>query len=156
MNAMHVIIILNIVNLILVYNQLQILYRIYKSTKRPIKRPGKVTLKFYEGENGMLKFVLTLPKKSAADVVSRVLTVTIGEEMQVFELAADAVETQEFECADNTKVFGTLADVDDAGNVSEPREFAFEVVDTIVPPMPGELGVKVTGESEADAQDDLN
>jgi len=155
MNAIQVIIILNIINLILVYNQLKILYRIYKSVKRPVKRPGRVMLKFYEGENGMLKFVLTLPTKSAADVVSRVLTVTIGEEVQVFELAADAVETQEFECADNTEVFGSLADVDDAGNVSEAREFSFKIVDTIVPPMPGELGVRVTGESQ-DPQDDLN
>ena len=104
----------------------------------------------------MLKFVLTLPTKSAADVVSRVLTVNVGEDTGVYELAADVVETQEFECADNTEVTGTLADVDDAGNVSEPREFAFVVVDNLAPPMPGELGVKVTGESEADAQDDMN
>ena len=155
MNTLYVIVILNAINLILVYNQLKILHSIYKSVKRPLKRPGKVMLKFYEGEEGMLKFVLTLPTKSAADVVSRVLRVSIGEDSQVLELAADAVETQEFECADNTKVFGTLTEVDDAGNVSEPREFSFEVVDTIAPPIPGEVGVRVTGESQ-DPQDDLN
>lgn len=143
-----------ILTLLLVYNQVQLLKEINSLIKKLwLKKPGKVTLKIYEGENGMLKFVLSLPPKSAADVVSRVLNVKVGDgEAQLFELAADALESQEFSCADNTEVVGSLADVDDAGNTSEARPFSFVIVDTIAPPMPGEVGVLVTGEFDQEPE----
>lgn len=147
----------SMLNWILVYNQLQLLKEINKSVKRLwLKKPGIVTFKSYEGENGMLKFVLCLPEKSAADVVLRKLTVSVGgQEAQLLELAADVLETAEFECFDGAEVVGKLIDVDDAGNESPAREFSFKVMDTLAPPMPGELGVKVTAEFEVEPEPEV-
>ncbi len=117
--------------------------------KKKLPKPGLVGLSVLsQGEDGMLKFVLTLPEKGASDVVSRELTVSVdGGEPVVFTLAGDVVESQEFEAADGAAVTGTLVDVDDAGNKSEAREFTLVLVDTIAPPQPGEVGVKVVSES---------
>lgn len=117
--------------------------------KKKLPRPGLVGLSVLsQGESGMLKFVLTMPEKGASDVVSRELTVSVdGAEPVVFTLTGDVVESQEFEAADGAAVTGTLVDVDDAGNKSEAREFTFVLVDTIAPPQPGEVGVKVVSES---------
>lgn len=110
-------------------------------------KPGMVFLSFYQGDNGMLKFVLTLPTKSAVDVVKREVTVVVGGgDPVVLELDGDALETQEFSGADGDSVAGALVDVDDAGNRSPAREFTFALVDNLAPPQPGEVGVKVTGE----------
>lgn len=95
----------------------------------------------------MLKFVLTLPAPGAADVVERELVVKIGEaEPVTVFLDGKSLESEEFSCEDNTTVTGTLVDIDDATNRSEPRSFEFIVVDTIAPPVPGELGVRVTAD----------
>ena len=111
-----------------------------------LKRPGMVFISQREGEDGMLKFVLELPPKSAADVVSRELRFSVGEQLFEVMLGAEDVESAEFVGNDNDSVTGTLVDVDDAGNRSEPREFSFVLVDTLPPAQPGEVGLKVTGE----------
>lgn len=155
----------NMVSLYLINSRLKFICKLIERITKPPK-PGIITFLTSEKENGMLKFVLSLPQAGAADVVSRKLTVKIGEsELVALELAADALESQEFVCADNTVVVGSLVDVDDAGNESPASEFSFVIVDTIAPPQPGEVGVKVTGEfdavepepqpePEADAQDE--
>lgn len=110
-------------------------------------KPGLVFLTFYKGDDNMLKFVLTLPTKSATDVVSREVTVVVaGADPVVINLGGDAVETPEFSGEDGATVTGTLVDIDDAGNRSPAREFSFTLVDNLAPPQPGEVGVKVTAE----------
>jgi len=137
-------------NMLLLYfinANLKEIFRLLNIIVKPPK-PDGISFLTSEKENGMLKFVLTLPQAGAADVVARKLTVKVGEADAVkFDLAADAVESEGFECEDNTEVTGSLVDVDDAGNESAASEFSFVIVDTFPPPQPGEVGVKVTGES---------
>lgn len=116
-----------------------------------LRKPGfvwiKVTESFYKGQLKMLKFKLVLPAPGASDVVSRKITVKIGEQDVLdAELSGDALETAEMSGVDNDPVVGSLVDVDDAGNMSPAREFSFVLVDSIAPPQPGELGIVVTGE----------
>lgn len=95
----------------------------------------------------MLTFVLSLPEKSAADVVSRELSLSInGAEAQVASLSADASKSAEMTGEQGATVTGTLVDIDDAGNRSLPREFSFTLADTIAPPQPGDVGLEVTSE----------
>lgn len=137
-------------NMLLLYfinANLKEIFRLLAIIVKPPK-PDGISFLISEKENGMLKFVLTLPQAGAADVVARKLTVKVGEADAVkFDLAADVVELEGFECEDNTEVTGSLVDVDDAGNESAASEFSFVIVDTFPPPQPGEVGVKVTGES---------
>lgn len=111
-----------------------------------LKKPGLVFISFTQGEDGMLKFVLVLPEKGVADVVARELKFSIADNLFDVELNGDVVESPEFSGNDNDQVIGTLVDIDDAGNRSEAREFSFVLVDSIAPPQPGELGLKLTGE----------
>jgi hypothetical protein len=112
-----------------------------------LRKPGPIFVRVYEGEDSMLKFVLVLPQKGAADVVQRELTVQVGEgDPVVVSLGGDEVESGTFEGEDGDSVSGSLVDVDDAGNKSEAREFSFVLVDTVAPPTPGEVGLKVTEE----------
>jgi hypothetical protein len=111
-----------------------------------LKKPGLIFISLRQGDDGMLKFVLVLPAAGAKDVVARELRFTVGDVSQEVDLEGDAVETAEFSGADNEKVVGTLVDVDDAGNRSETREFSFVLADTLPPPQPGVVGLKLTGE----------
>lgn len=111
-----------------------------------LKKPGLVFISLRQGDDGMLKFVLVLPQAGASDVVSREVRLSVADVLYEVDLAGDVVETAEFTGEDNAVVTGTLVDVDDAGNRSEAREFSFVLVDTVAPPQPGELSIKVTGE----------
>ena len=110
-----------------------------------LKKPGKVSITMFEGE-GMLSFVLTLPERSAKDVVARELTVSVDGVETVESLNGDSLESQVYSGLDNAAVAGRLVDIDDAGNRSDPSEFTFVLVDTIAPPAPGQVGLKVTAE----------
>lgn len=137
-------------NILFLYFINENLKKIYRLLDRVIKppKPSNVSFLVSQKENGMLKFVLVLPQAGAADVAFRKLTVKVGgAEAVEFNLAADVVESQEFECEDSAEVTGSLVDVDDAGNESVGRAFSFVITDTFAPPQPGEVGVKVTGES---------
>jgi len=112
------------------------------------KKPGLVFLKVLSEEGDMLNFVLNLPAPGAADVVNRKLVVKIGDADAVeVELAGDALVSDSYAGEQDAAVSGTLVDVDDAGNASEPSEFAFTLADTIAPPKPGDIGLTVTAES---------
>lgn len=112
------------------------------------RKPGKVFLLLKREEDSMLKFVLVLPEIGAADVVKRQVALQIGsEEPQNLEIGPDELETQEFSGSDGDIVSGSLVEVDDAGNSSEPRDFEFVLTDTLVPPQPGQLGLRVTEET---------
>ena len=111
-----------------------------------MRKPGHVFL-VVRKENGMLSFVLVLPPPGAPDVVARRLSYQIGgKEPVVLDLDGLALETEELRASDNEPIVGSLVDIDDAGNQSEPRDFEFVIVDTIPPPQPGELGVRVVSE----------
>ena len=130
-------------NLNYIFYQLHVISKISR-----LRKPGRVFLKLIsESGEGMLKFVLVLPVKSAPDVVSRELTLQVGGNDPVnVTLDGNVVETPEYVGEKNGVLVGSLVDVDDAGNRSESRDFEFVLLDTIAPPMPGQVGVVVTGQ----------
>ncbi len=117
-----------------------------------LRKPGLVFCKMvFDGGNGMSKFALVLPQPGAADVVSRELTFAIpGGEPVTQVLAGTVKESEEFEASQGDVVSGTLIDIDDATptpNRSEPSVFTeLELSDTIAPPQPGAVGVRMVSE----------
>ena len=99
----------------------------------------------------LLKFVVAVPA-AEGDVVKRNLAVTLPDgSVQTAELPGkDAAESAEFEVPQDSEVKVSCVNVDDAGNESEPRVQSFVIADTIAPAVPGELGVRVTGETHTD------
>jgi hypothetical protein len=97
----------------------------------------------------MLKFELSLPSASATDVTSRMLTVTIegGEPINLTLSGTETIVSNDlFIGNDNAAVDVSLADIDDAGNRSVSRDQSFVLLDTIAPPQPGEIGLRVISE----------
>lgn len=130
---------------------LQICALVYFVSKldNKVPKPGLLSLKVLNGEGLMLKFVLMLPEKSAADVVVRELTYSLaGSDPTTVNLNGSATQSAEMLANDNEVITGNLVDVDDAGNRSPARDFSFTIVDTIAPPLPGALGVMVLEEVE--------
>jgi hypothetical protein len=115
-----------------------------------LRKPGVVFLVYRQNmENDMLKFVFVLPPAGAHDVVNRELSVQIGNgEPQVINVDTSTNESPELSGMENDVVKGSLVDIDDAGNRSEPRDFEMILLDTLAPPKPGELGLRVTEETE--------
>lgn len=120
--------------------------KIMRSSVRP-PRPGVVNLIVYSENNHMLNFKLVLPPPAAADSVSRVVSVKVGDADAV-EKTVDvaAVEVDGYQGADNAAVAVSLYDVDDAGNKGAVRSQDFVLVDNIAPGAPGEVSLVVTGE----------
>jgi hypothetical protein len=119
----------------------------------PIPQPGefnfRVTREFQNGEIDMLTFVVILPEESTFDVVRRDVTV-IRADSSSSVVTVDgkaAGETIEFTGQQGEVVGVSCVNVDDAGNVGPARTASFTLVDTIPPPEPGELGLRVTGET---------
>lgn len=112
-----------------------------------LKKPGMVFIRIVSEDGKMLKFVLDLPAPGASDVVKRELSVRVGSaDVKSIELDGAALVTEELEGADNDSVDGQLIDIDDAGNRSEASSFSFVLTDTIPPPAPGAVGLRVTAE----------
>lgn len=91
---------------------------------------------------------------AAADVVERVLTVTVdGQEVvdaaKTFEASATDLGT--VSVPQGSAVVLSVVDVDDAGNKSDPALLAFAAEDTLPPAAPGGLGVVLVGEEESNA-----
>lgn len=114
-----------------------------------LRKPGMVFLLLVNNkENDMLKFVLVLPPAGAHDVVNREVSIQVGDKApSTFDIPVSDNETKPFEGKEGDEIKGSLIDVDDAGNRSEPRDFGFILRDTLAPPKPGELGLRVTEES---------
>jgi hypothetical protein len=110
--------------------------------------PGVVKLfTISQGADSMLKFKLTLPPPSAADVTTVELKTKIGDADEfIAHYPAAQAEVDGFEGFEGVPVLVSLVDIDDAGNRSEAREQSFTLSDTIAPPQPGEVGLVVTGE----------
>lgn len=113
-----------------------------------LRTPEMVFLKVISEDGSMLNFVLNLPPVGASDVVSRELTVKIGEsDPVVSQLPGSAITSDTMGGADNDPVVGQLVDIDDAGNRSGAKEFSFVLLDTLAPPTPGDVGLSVVSES---------
>jgi hypothetical protein len=96
---------------------------------------------------GKMIFSLDLPPASAPDVVTQELTVSIpGADPQVFKLGADQKTVEGLKAERDAQVALSLVDVDGAGNRSPAREQTATIADTIAPPQPGEIAVRITGE----------
>ena len=96
----------------------------------------------------MLNFKFVLPAPGANDVTERRLDFNIaGGEPIAESLEGSALESSEHSGEQDAEVVGSLVDIDDAGNASEPRDFTFLLVDTIAPPIPGEVGISILSES---------
>ena len=116
-----------------------------------LRKPGLVLVRMVsEGKSGMSKFALVLPEPGAADVVSRELVFSVnGGEPITQTLAGSTLESEEFDANQGEVVTGSLVDIDDATptpNRSEPSLFELELLDTIAPPTPGQVGVVMRAE----------
>lgn len=116
----------------------------YSWLSRRVGKPGKVFFHISQGEKNMLKFCVCLPPKSANDVQTRELCVSINDGEPVKKVVdGDTLHVDSFVGVQGDSVTGYLVDIDGAGNRSEPSLFSFELVDTIAPPMPGDVGLMV-------------
>jgi len=96
----------------------------------------------------MLQFVVTLPLTGAVDVLSRELSVTVGANPAVIlNPAVGDTESQELSGNDSDAIHLELVDVDDAGNRSAASVLDATLLDTLAPPQPGEMGIRITGET---------
>ena len=126
-------------------------YRIaFRKRLLPV-RPGPVSIRVAAEDKYMLTFVVALPAKTPEefDVVSRKVEIEVGGvALEPQTVAADTLEIGPFEGAQDAAVKIKCWNVDDAGNVSATAsEFEGVLVDTFAPPVPGQLGIKVTGET---------
>jgi len=126
-------------------------YRIAFRKRLLPPRPGALKIRVAAEDKYMLQFFVGLPAKTEAefDVVSRKLEIEIGGtalEPQIAPVGTE--EAGPFEGAQNAVVKIRCWNVDDSGNVSETAsEFEGTLVDTFAPPAPGQLGIRVTGET---------
>lgn len=98
----------------------------------------------------MLTFDIMLPPPTATDVVKGELTYSIaGAEPITVETAVpqEAVVGLLGESGDRVTASFRFFDDETPPNVSEARTFDATLVDNLAPPQPGELGIRVTGES---------
>jgi hypothetical protein len=111
-------------------------------------RPGVPKITFLREDRDMIQFKVVLPEVADSDVVSRELSVKIGEgEPDVRIVAAGVVEVEGFEGPQNAPVVLSLLDIDDAENRSEPSTLETVLADTFPPAKPGELSLVATGET---------
>jgi len=129
-------------------NKIDKIEKILKSVKFSLYRPGFLTIT-QTGENGMgtISFKVVLPVLADTDVVSRELSVKIGEADAVVQtVAKDVAEVDGFSGDQDVAVVLSLTDIDDAGNRSEASTLEGKLIDTFAPAKPGELSLVETGE----------
>ena len=113
------------------------------------KKPGPL-LVIIAGEDQMadkILFRVVLPAPSAADVVTRELTVDINGTVQVLTLAVEDSNPLEFSGDQGAQVSVSLVDIDDFGNRSAATStMPQQLADNFAPPAPGDLGFELVGE----------
>lgn len=126
-------------------------YRIAFRKRLLPPRPGALKIRVAAEDKYMLQFFVALPAKTEEefDVVSRKLEIDIGgTALEPQTVPVDTPEAGPFEGADGAVVKIKCWNVDDAGNVSETAsDFEGVLLDTFAPPAPGQLGIRVTGET---------
>jgi hypothetical protein len=102
----------------------------------------------HKGSDMALVYKVSAGKSSAADVVSRELSVVVNGVAisEPVSFSGDATDFGEIRIEQGSEVTMTLVDIDDAKNRSEPAVLAFVAADTIAPPQPGEFGVTLARE----------
>lgn len=108
--------------------------------------PGYVHFKVSrQGENAMLFGNIHLPPPAVSDIKVRTLTYTINGGEQVVDTVDIAVNmSAEIGVEADDVIAGNLVDTDRAGNVGGARDFSLTAVDTIAPPVPGEVSFSAT------------
>ena len=95
----------------------------------------------------VLTYSVSVAAPVDADVVSRVLTVTVnGVEQPAVTLAGNATDLGSVDVPQDSQVVLSLVDVDDAGNKSAPASVEFTAVDTLAPAQPGGFNVTLVSE----------
>lgn len=112
--------------------------------------PGliRLTVTGQEGSMGLI-FRADLPAPVVTDVAVREVSVKIGDaEPVVSQLPADAVVVENLVGDRKATVVVELTDTDTSGNRGDTRVQTFVLEDTFAPPMPGEIGLTVTGQND--------
>lgn len=115
--------------------------------RRSSPQEFRVTLLRNETMANVMRYGVSVAAPTAADVVSRVLTVIVDGSVQsetVFP--GSATDLGEVRVPQDANVELSLVDVDDSDNRSEPATLTFVAADTIPPGRPGDLGVTLLGE----------
>jgi hypothetical protein len=100
----------------------------------------------------VLTYSLSVAAPVDADVVSRTLTVTVGDVAQdPVMFSGSATDLGNIDVPEGATVVLSLVDTDDAGNESVPAVVDFVAADTLAPGQPGAFTVSLIGErSEPD------
>ena len=94
-----------------------------------------------------ISFKVVLPELTDADVVSRELSVQVGDmPPDVRALPTDATEAADYSGPQDAPIKLSLVDIDDAGNRSEASTLEAKLVDVFPPATPGVLSLVETGE----------
>ena len=111
-------------------------------------RKPHVSVRFVTKESSMsLVYKITAGVPVDADVVARELTITQnGERVLTSAFDGSTTDFGEFRAEQGASIIGSLVDVDDAGNRSQPATFEFIAADTIPPSQPGSFGVTLVRE----------
>lgn len=81
-----------------------------------------------------------------SDVVTRELTIIIGEDKTIVTADRNDTVVAGLEAPQDAHVRLELVDIDDSGNRSEASVYEFDALDTFAPPKPGEFGIVIVGE----------
>jgi hypothetical protein len=114
-----------------------------------LKIPGLVCVQVRSMKGSKMRVVLLLPPPSAKDVAIKEVHIQVNSgSIDRLSLDVSATETPAIHCELGDVLQGSLYMIDRSGNRSEPRTYRFTIEDTDAPPMPGEIGVRLTEESE--------
>jgi hypothetical protein len=94
-----------------------------------------------------LTYSIVAAPPSDADVVERILTVTIDGDSSAKPYPGDTSKFDDLTVQQDANVILSLVDVDDAGNRSGATSVTFVAADTIPPSDPSGLGVTLVGEA---------
>jgi hypothetical protein len=119
----------------------------FRKISMAMRRPH-VSVRFVTKESSMsLVYKITAGVPVDADVVARELSITQnGETIVSTAFPGDAIDLGEVRAEQGTTIIGSLVDVDDAGNRSQPATFEFVATDTIPPAQPGAFGATLVRE----------
>lgn len=127
----------------------EVLFLISLKTFPPGPLGYKITGEIPGGEEmaDIIVYDVNLPALDVPnDVVSRELTVVTGGETNVIVVGPADTVVPGLQAEQDAAVDLTLVNIDDSGNRSGPSLFSFVAVDTIAPPVPGNLGVVIVDE----------
>lgn len=111
-----------------------------------MRRPH-VSFRYFRKESLMLVYKVAAGAPVDTDVVARDLTVVVnGQQVLQQSFPGSTTDFGEIKADQGAQVIGTLTDVDDAGNRSQPATFEFVAADTLPPAQPGSFGVTLSRE----------